>query len=288
LIPNIKKSDMTVEQRDGKTIVNGTFHNYEDYDIDATVTASLSSHSNSTEFTFAAGEDTKVSVEIPYTGSFNSMLEVVSRTSMSIDVGEVTCPYCDGTGETSGEIECPTCGGLGWVDEDALANLPTGSGGSRTPRGSTVTSDDAFPWVTVGAAIAVVAAAGGGTGAFILFKKRRVNERSLRKLTSSEFNQWVLKRLDGKDATSRDTASGINGYTHSGQPLLIKQMDNVGMMVIDSFAAALARSKARSGVVVAYSYGSDAVRGKVRAQMNYRLQIELLTVQDLINSKRLL
>jgi hypothetical protein len=60
------------------------------------------------------------------------------------------------------------------------------------------------------------------------------------------------------------------------------------MTMIDSFAAALARNKARNGVIVAYSFGGDAVSGKIRAQMNYKLQIEMLTIKELLESKRTL
>jgi hypothetical protein len=81
---------------------------------------------------------------------------------------------------------------------------------------------------------------------------------------------------------------GIDGYTGRGQPVQIKQSDDVGMIMIESFAAALARNKARNGVIVGYSFGSDAVRGKIRVQMNYKLQIEMLTIKELIESKRTL
>ena len=134
----------------------------------------------------------------------------------------------------------------------------------------------------------MVVVAGVGVGAFLVLRKRRVSEQSLRRCSAHEFNDWVLARLDGKAPSSRDTAMGIDGYTGGGQPVHIKQSDDVGMPVIDSFAASLARNRARNGVIVAYSFGSDAVRGKVRAQMNYKLQIEMLTIKDLIDSKRTL
>jgi hypothetical protein len=280
ITPKIQKTSTTVEQKNGLTVINGTFTNKEDFDVEATVTADFSNHKNSTTVDFPAGETTIVSLEISYLGTYSSQMQVVQHSSITVELDEITCPECDGAGyvegttecpecEGTGTIICPECDGEGYVEESAIAQ----------------TAGD-FPWVAVEAAVAVVAVAGGGTGAFLVLKKRRVSERSLRKLTSREFNEWVLKRVDGKPASSRDASLGIDGYTSSGQPLLIKQTDNVGMTVIDTFAAALARSRARGGVIVAYSYGGDAVRGKVRAQMNYKLTIETLTVQDLIDTKR--
>jgi len=134
--------------------------------------------------------------------------------------------------------------------------------------------------------VGVVAVAGVGISAFVVVKKRKVSEKSLRRLSSSEFQGWVLKRLDGKSSSSRDSAIGIDGFTKSGQPVLIKQSDDIGMSVIEKFASALARNKTRQGVIVAFSFGSDAIRGKVRAKMNYGLEIQMLTVNELVYGKR--
>jgi hypothetical protein len=233
------------------------------------------------DVTFPAGEDLTVSVEIPYTGSYQG-IRLIQNTRISVEgIQDMTCPFCDGTGfvaegadcldcDGTGTIECQTCNGVGRVDEAVLAQQANGG----------------IPWITIEIAVAAVAVIGVVLVLFIVFKKRRVNERTLRRLSSRQFNEWVLKRLDGKTATSRDSAISIDGYTASGYPVLIKQADDVGMPEIDRFAAALARNKTRNGVIVAYSYGSDAIRGKVRAQMNYRLQIEMLTLSELIESKR--
>jgi hypothetical protein len=59
---------------------------------------------------------------------------------------------------------------------------------------------------------------GIGVAAFLVLKKRRVSEQSLRKFSSCEFNDWVLARLEGKAPSSRDSAMGIDGYTGGGQP----------------------------------------------------------------------
>jgi hypothetical protein len=58
------------------------------------------------------------------------------------------------------------------------------------------------------------------------------------------------------------------------------------MSEIESFTSALARNRAREGVIVAFSFGSDAMRGKVRAKMNYGLEIQMLTVDELIDNRK--
>jgi len=140
-------------------------------------------------------------------------------------------------------------------------------------------------WVLIELAAGVVAFCVVGILGFMFVRKRGPNEKKLRHIPSSEFNTWVLKRLSGKSASAMDTSGGIDGYTSAGYPLSIKQSDSVGMNAIDLFAASVARSKARSGVIVAFGFSDDAIRGKVRARRG-GLDIQMLTVQELLDSKR--
>jgi hypothetical protein len=281
LTPRVTQQGMVGEQHDGATYIHASYKNYENFDVDGTVTADLKGHTNSTTFTFPASQTTEVVVVIDYLGSYQTVFQFYQDLHVSIGgINEITCPYCDGEGvvaaETgvcpecggAGTIECPTCGGTGYVDEALIAQ----SAG--------------IPLATVEAVVVVLVVAGVGIGAFMMLRKRRVSEKSLRRRSAKEFNDWVLSRLEGKPAASRDTAMGIDGYTFGGYPVLIKQSDNIGMPIVDTFAASLARNRARNGVIVAFSFGSDAVRGKVRAKLNYKLDIEMLTVQDLIYNKR--
>ena len=54
---------------------------------------------------------------------------------------------------------------------------------------------------------------------------------------------------------------GIDGYTVEGIPLLIKQLDNVGANVIDSFTSVIGRQNARNGIVVAFSFNEISIEG---------------------------
>ncbi|MDR0372407.1 MAG: hypothetical protein LBI79_02420 [Nitrososphaerota archaeon] len=136
--------------------------------------------------------------------------------------------------------------------------------------------------IAAGAAVFCVAILSG----FMLVRRRGPNEKKLRRLPSNEFNTWVLKRLAGRPSSAVDTSFGINGFTSLGYPLSIKQSDSVGMNTIDLFAASMARSKARSGIIVAFGFSDDALRGKVRARRG-GLDIQMLTVQELLDNKRL-
>jgi hypothetical protein len=263
-----------------QTIVNAVYKNQEDIDVTATITASIQEHSTtSQEMTFPPGEEVPVELTIDFVGTY-SMLQLVQSVRMSADpTTMVTCPDCGGTGISAqalcpdchgtGKITCPDCKGSGYVEAGFLTG-PLGSGLSPTVIGG----------AGAGVAIALVAVA-----SVVVMKKRRVSEKSLRKKSSGEFQQWVLKKLDGTPATSKDIALGIDGYTRLHEPIAIKQSDSVGLAVIDSFAASLARNRARGGTIVAFGFSDDAVRGKIRARTTYRLNLELMTVQDIINRR---
>lgn len=154
---------------------------------------------------------------------------------------------------------------------------------TRTPRSTGAAVDWMFI-AEVGLGVALLG--GSGVFAFVFVKKRGVSEKSLRNRSSSEFQAWVLKKLEGRSASSADSALGIDGFSSLGQPLAIKQSEGVGMNTIDLFASSLAKSRAKNGVIVAFSFSDDAVRGKVRARRNYGLDIQMVTVQELINSRR--
>jgi hypothetical protein len=222
-----------------------------------------------------------VELSIPYTSLYTSTM-LLSHIQMTVNADEITCSYCKGTGNVeegtvctecdgTGKITCPDCGGSGYITEGAVVNSTKNSG---------------VDWGLIGTVVGVVVVvAVVGVLGFVLIKKRRVSEASLKRLSSSDFQQWVLKRLDGKPGSSKDTAMGIDGFSRLNLPISIKQTDAVGMNAIDLFAASLAKSRATGGIMVAFGFGDDAIRGKVRARTNYRLNIEMMTIRELIDGR---
>ncbi len=166
------------------------------------------------------------------------------------------------------------------TSSSSSSHKPTGTH-KTTPHPS---KNGGIDYLLVGGITAVVVAIIGVL--LVAVKRRGVSERSLRRYNSQQFQNWVIKKLDGKPATARDISMGIAGFTHRGYPVFVSQSDSLTMMDIDRFASALARNRTPNGVIVAYGYGADAIRGKVRARMNYRIDIEMLTVSELMYSNR--
>jgi hypothetical protein len=281
--PNLMLSTMTAGTKASSTDITAVYINREDNEINATITASLDGHSVTSETTvFPPGEDVTIELSIPYNSHYTSTM-LLTHIEMSQNADEVSCSYCNGTGtvnegrvctkcDAKGKITCTDCGGSGYVTEGAVVN--SSKNGSGVDWGLII---------TIGAVVMVVVLV--SVGGFVFIKKRRVSEANLKRLSSREFQQWVLKRLDGKPGTSKDTAMGIDGFSRLNLPISIKQTDAVSMNAIDLFAASLAKNRSTGGLMVSFGFGDDAIRGKVRARTNYRLNIELMTVKELIEGR---
>jgi hypothetical protein len=127
--------------------------------------------------------------------------------------------------------------------------------------------------------VAVVAVAVGVTSVFVL--KKRVNEKSLSRISTHDFEAWVIKKFDGKPS---DPSSGVNGFTEGGQPLLIKQSDPVSLAEVEAFVKVLVKGRAQKGTIVAFDYDNEAPEGKIMA-MDNEIELELLRVNELLNKR---
>jgi hypothetical protein len=268
LEPNLISTGNFHWLEDGKIAVQVTYKNNEPASVHGRVTGKteVQGHTytgTSSDTTFA-----------PHLQDLTDLHDTYS-VYLTLEVDNIECPYCDGTGLAPATYECPRCSGTGYIE------CPT-CHGTGVVEGENEGFDIGGAMYGV-AAVAVIA--GVAVAAFVVVRQRRVKESDLRKLSASEFQNWVLKRIGGKTSSQSDARMGIDGYTLDGQPISIKQADSVGRNVIETFAASLGRSRARNGTIVAFSFGPDAIRGKVSAKLNYKLEIQLLTVGELIQSR---
>jgi hypothetical protein len=131
------------------------------------------------------------------------------------------------------------------------------------------------------AIVVVVAVAVGGASAFMLLKRRKVNEKNLRKFSPSAFEEYVLGKFNG---TPSDPTTGVTGFTQGGQPLLIKQSDNVSLAEVEDFVKVLVKGKTQKGTVVAFGFEKDAIEAKITA-MDNEIELQLLRIYELINKR---
>ena len=133
--------------------------------------------------------------------------------------------------------------------------------------------------IVIGGIVAVVALA-AGLSAFLVLKKR-VNEKSLRKFSFIDFQDWILGKFGGKPS---DPSSGVDGFTEGGQPLLIRQSDNVTLPEVENFVKILANGKAQNGTIVAFSFDNGSMEGREIA-MNNGIDLHLLRVGELLDKR---
>jgi len=120
----------------------------------------------------------------------------------------------------------------------------------------------------------------GVTATFVVMKKR-VNEKSLKKFSARKFNDWVITKFNGKQS---DSTSGIDGFTEGGQPLLIKQSENVNLAEVEDFVDILVKGKAQKGTIVAFNYNKDTMEGKLKAT-DYGIELQMLSIYELLNKR---
>ena len=266
--PNIRVSGWKISTGNGKVYVTAFVTNQEDFGVYGTLSAQITSEvfniykSSSLRTYFPPKKVTQTTIPIEGINSvdysyFSS--EQYLRPNFFLTDFEYTPVDTDNEEPTNGD--------------------PI-KGTSDTRRQETNISFT-IDWPLLGVSIAAAVV----IGALVFAKQKKTSESKLRAVSLNEFQNWVVKRFSGKTSSQRESNMGIDGYTADGTPLLIKQSDNVGANVIDSFASVIGRQNARNGIVVAFSFNDDIYRGIVRAKRDYRIEIKKMTVKELTTRK---
>lgn len=109
------------------------------------------------------------------------------------------------------------------------------------------------------------------------------SEAQLRKLKPFEFQNWVIRRVDGAHSPRKTGDMGIDGFSFLERaPIQIKRSDRVGRPVVDIFETAVERYGVHKGYIVAFSFTRGAHEETARVKAAKNLEIELVTVQDLL------
>jgi hypothetical protein len=283
-ISNLGSQAWTSEQA---VFVRGTFQNKEDVGVYgrpiAEVEGPTQTYTNASTRTYFPPQE-RITITLKIEGIkyndyqyFSNQKYLRGRIILS-DVEDITCPYCGGTGFVTG----PESGGdlIDGEESEYYEEESEYYGGGRERKQDVPVS---FPvdWTIVG--VGVVAAV--AIAAVVVVRRKKVTEKDLRILAPIEFQNWVIQRLSGKASSLRDSRFGIDAYTAEGYPIQIKQSDNIGRNVIEKFASVMGRIKAKNGIIIAFSFADDAIRGIVRARINYRVEIKKVTVKELIERR---
>ncbi len=113
-----------------------------------------------------------------------------------------------------------------------------------------------------------------------------MSEDELRLLEPFEFQNWAVQRLYGRVSSKKSSDMGIDGYTFEGYPIQVKQSESIGRNVVDNFETAIRRRGKKKGVIVAFSFGKGAFEELARVKLHEDLEIEAVTVKDLLENRR--
>ena len=108
--------------------------------------------------------------------------------------------------------------------------------------------------------------------------------KDLKGMSPLDFEDWVCQQLGGKVSNRDDDKLGIDGWTSDGRAIQVKQSHKVGRVVVDQFETALRRKNKDKGVIVAFSFTKPAYEEVARAKMYDGVEIELKTVEELLNN----
>ncbi len=274
--PTISKKSAFSQLGDMEVYVSGTFENDQAVGVYGIAIAEVMSEtatfsSESERIYFPPNEEITVRVvvgDFPI-GDWNwiSKFGKLDTNIFLSDTDSLVCPLCGGDGILTPQITCSICGGSGFVDcPDCNLNLINGDDQS-------------------GFLIGIVAIVGVAIFTLFLIKRKKISGSDLRKAPFYEFQNWVVQKFSGETSSVRDSRFGIDGYTNDGDPIRIKQSDEVGKNEVYNFANELNKKKARRGIIVAFSFREDIIEGVIGARQHYRLEIKTITVEELINKK---
>lgn len=280
MTPTIKNLGVQAWTSEQAVFVRGTFQNKEDVGFYGRpigeIEAPIQTYTNaSTRTYFPPQEKIVITLEIEVTEHndyryLSNQRYVMGRITIS-EVEDIACPYCHGTGFITSQ-------------EDGGALIDGGE--TEYFEGKKEQKQDvpiSFPVDLTTVGLGVVAAV--AIAAIVVVRRKKVTEKDITGLTPIEFQNWVVQRLSGKASSPRDSRIGIDAYTAEGHPIQIRQSDNIDRNAIENFASVMGRIKAKNGIIIAYSFADDAIRGIVRARMNYRVEIKKVTVKELIERR---
>lgn len=109
------------------------------------------------------------------------------------------------------------------------------------------------------------------------------NEVEVRWLKPFEFQNWVIRKVDGIHSPKKSGDMGVDGFTPIELlPIQVKRSSKVGRPVVDTFETAVERYDAKKGYIVAFSFTRGAQEEAARVKTAKGLEIELVTVKELL------
>ena len=104
----------------------------------------------------------------------------------------------------------------------------------------------------------------------------------LRNMDDFEFQNWAVTQLGGRQVVRKSGDRGVDGFTFVGDTIQVKNSEKIGAPDVRKFVYDTMNFDKTHGVFVAHSYSSGAQKEVDIASAKHGIDIELLTVADLV------
>lgn len=106
----------------------------------------------------------------------------------------------------------------------------------------------------------------------------------LKTLAPFEFQNWVLKQIDGTVNKKKTSDGGVDGWTFMNhEPVQVKQQEKIGSPKMQQFQSAIRATGQQQGYYYAFSFTSGAREEVARAKNHDGITINLITIQELLD-----
>jgi len=107
-----------------------------------------------------------------------------------------------------------------------------------------------------------------------------------KKLEHFDFQNWIIRKIHGYPSAKKTGDFGIDGCTLLNQyPIQVKQSEKIGRQEIDIFASSIRRFGKPKGYFIAFSFTSGAIAESERLKSEDALELELVSVEKLLEGK---
>lgn len=106
----------------------------------------------------------------------------------------------------------------------------------------------------------------------------------LKRMKPFDFQNWVLNRIYGSANPKKSGDEGVDGWTFNGDPVQVKQMDNVGDATVRLLFGDLERLNKKFGVIVGFSFTSVAYERANELKRDKGVVIKLVKIEDILKT----
>jgi DNA modification methylase len=106
----------------------------------------------------------------------------------------------------------------------------------------------------------------------------------LKRMKPFDFQNWVFNRIYGRANPKKVADEGVDGWTFNGDPVQVKQSEDVGDPIVRLLFGDMQRLNKKFGAVVAFSFSTTANERVNELKRQHGVTIKLVKVDDILKT----